>query len=587
MNPTLYATRDDGAQLWDTGVPTAFPGEPGYGYIIADGKVHDPRPILALTAQGSWTLADGVEAKRDYVRDANGEFASTPGSSRVSAHNILDFITNAPSSPTPVNLSGVRITGSKHPDVFTRNLGVPREQMPQVPNTHKASFLNELRGEGVSIEHRQFDPLDLHPVQSEIDARRVAEFFPLDPMLTEQNPILVSSDGFVLDGHHRWAASAAESAHHPGRVISAVQVDLPIKALLARAEKFNTDQAIVGRAFGDKAAFALPEEKAAVIDAYWADDPEAKRAHHAIQHHGGWLWAGRASGPDSGAAREAVRSAADAIKGKPDIIEVVDPFGDKIQLTAKTDSMWHNLERKPDGSWGFTEERERLHRKIIQDALRGVPRSENPTLHMLGGGPAAGKSTMLEKGHTSVPTTGENGSARLAVMVNADAVKEQIPEYSDSSLPDPAGFSHEESSWVAKQIQAAAIAGQRDIVLDGTGDSKKEKLTAKIMQARTAGYRVEGHYATVPTQMAVDRVEQRAKELEAQGRVPRRVREDVVRGTHASISRVVPQTHDLFDEFTLYDTTNGARLIAHGSRGTPLTIEDQRAYADFLAKGKE
>lgn len=265
---------------------------------------------------------------------------------------------------------------------------------------------------------------------------------------------------------------------------------------------------------------------------------------------------------------------------KPDLIVVTDPYGDGIRLT-KADSMYHHMVRRPDGSWGLSPERQALHDKIVADTVAGVPVSSNPTVYMLGGGPAAGKTTMLEKGGLSVPTTGEGGSKRMAVLVNADEVKAALPEYATAPRHMAAEFAHEESSWVSKRIQEVAIHGKRDVVLDGTGDSKPQKLAAKIQQARDHGYRVEGHYATVPTEMAVERARRRG---ERTGRV---VPDSVVRGTHADVSRTFPVAHHLFDKVTLYDTTDGARKIAEGTHGSGLTILDQAAYAAFVDKGKE
>jgi predicted ABC-type ATPase len=235
----------------------------------------------------------------------------------------------------------------------------------------------------------------------------------------------------------------------------------------------------------------------------------------------------------------------------------------------------HLVGRRPDGSPVFTPERQALHDKYVSEQLDGIPTSSDPTFHMLGGGPAAGKSTMLNSGGVDVPGKGK------AAQINADDAKEALPEYRAMTAardPRAAAFAHEESSYLAKRVQAAALERRVDVVLDGTGDSSPESVMGKVGKARGHGYKVNAHYATVPTDMAVERATARGLKT---GRV---VPETVIRGTHKSVSQVFPQVHHTFDQVNLYDTSSGASLIASGAGGR-LTVHDKDAYAAFLAKG--
>lgn len=228
-----------------------------------------------------------------------------------------------------------------------------------------------------------------------------------------------------------------------------------------------------------------------------------------------------------------------------------------------------------DGTFAFTAERQALHDRIVADALDGVPISENPTYHVMGGGPAAGKSTMIERGGANVPT------GKQAVQVNPDDVKQQIPDYSRmTGDPRAAAFTHEESSYLAKRIQSAAFERGCDVVLDGTGDSSEKSITGKIDTARARGYRVVGNYATVPTAVAVERSNARGAQT------GRYVPETVIRGTHAAVSQVFPKIAGKFDEVTLWDTMGTPKVIARGGKGK-LTVVDQSSYDAFLAKGSE
>jgi predicted ABC-type ATPase len=229
-----------------------------------------------------------------------------------------------------------------------------------------------------------------------------------------------------------------------------------------------------------------------------------------------------------------------------------------------------------DGKGGlrFSDERQALHDQIVSKALEGVPSSSNPTFYMLGGGPASGKSSLVERGDVAIPSV-EN---REAVLVNPDDYKVQLPEYKQKPATDAANFTHEESSYIAKRIQNEALANNQNIVLDGTGDSSFDKANKKIQDARNAGYKVNGYYATVSIPEALRRNEFRAQQT---GRM---VIPSVVIETHASVSRVFPRLSAQFDSVKLFDTTSQVRLIADRTAGKPLNIVSQPLYNDFLAK---
>lgn len=229
-----------------------------------------------------------------------------------------------------------------------------------------------------------------------------------------------------------------------------------------------------------------------------------------------------------------------------------------------------------DGKGGlrFSDERQALHDQIVSEALDGVPSSSNPVFYMLGGGPASGKSSLIERGDVAIPSI-EN---REAVLVNPDDYKTKLPEYSQKPASEAANFTHEESSYIAKRIQNEALSNKQDIVLDGTGDSSFDKANKKIQDARNAGYKVNGYYATVSIPEALRRNEARAQ------RTGRMVIPSVVVETHASVSRVFPRLSAQFDSVKLFDTTSQVRLIADRTAGNPLSIKNQSLYNDFLSK---
>jgi hypothetical protein len=328
--------------------------------------------------------------------------------------------------------------------------------------------------------------------------------------------------------------------------------------------------------------------------------PVAKHGSHDQKDHGNW-----ASGGDYGsmrARRAAAMAQGDTKRPVPRDANgrVINPdatggykagIPESVSFKGETltpeHSLWHHLESDGAGGYRITQERAALHRSVVEDATRGVPPSDDPTFYMLGGGPAAGKTTAINSGLADTP------SRENAVQINADDVKAQMPEFermrmsdNDDDFFNAAAFSHEESSYLAKQVQKAALANRQDVVLDGTGDSTPDKLEKKIGQAREGGYKVVGVYATVPTSDAVSRSNQRSLKEGERRFVP----EAVVRGTHRDVSRALPEAikGGWFDRVTLIDTSTrgSANKIGSGS-GTSWKVNDQAAWDAFLAKGDE
>lgn len=233
----------------------------------------------------------------------------------------------------------------------------------------------------------------------------------------------------------------------------------------------------------------------------------------------------------------------------------------------------------------YTDERiTTVHTPIIRGLVDGVPKSEDSTVFLMGGGPAAGKSSIIKSGGVKVP------GGKKAVQVNADDIKDQLPEYEElrgQRWEQAAEFAHEESSELSKAAMEAAYAQGSDIVLDGTGNSSLDSLKGKIGKMRAKGYKVKAHYVTIPTEEAVTRSRARGEKEGPDG--GRFVPDHVVRDTHQSVSAIFPDAvaAGLFDEVTLWDNDgppgSPPTLVASGV-GTELTVHDEALYKKFLAK---
>ena len=140
-------------------------------------------------------------------------------------------------------------------DLFdSGGLGIARADMPQIPSANREMFVSQMRDSGIGVTEESVSPMSLKPTQRELNAVNTAQMassirdgsFPSDA-----KPLFVSSDGYVLDGHHRWAAAASVEMSTGSSPIRVTRVDLPIRDLLRVASDFNTAQGIAARGLGD------------------------------------------------------------------------------------------------------------------------------------------------------------------------------------------------------------------------------------------------------------------------------------------------------------------------------------------------
>jgi hypothetical protein len=146
------------------------------------------------------------------------------------------------------------------------NKGIPREDMPQFKGTPEPGspadklpkdengeadteefFKEMLNKEGIKVSKPTAVSADrLKATQSELVGAKVAG---MSKVLADPNhpaygkitaPIYVSNDGYVLDGHHRWAAIVAHNASNPDNQIpmNVRVIDEPIEPLVKRSNTF-------------------------------------------------------------------------------------------------------------------------------------------------------------------------------------------------------------------------------------------------------------------------------------------------------------------------------------------------------------
>jgi hypothetical protein len=148
--------------------------------------------------------------------------------------------------------------------------GIPRVEMPQlkgIPNSGSAAsdlpadkrgevditeaYLERLRSSGVSLTEDEALASHLKATQNELNGGKVAGIMQAARAgeLDLNQPIVVSKDGYIVDGHHRWAAKVA--LEHDGiddpetdMKIPVVRVDQDILDILESSKQFAADMGL-------------------------------------------------------------------------------------------------------------------------------------------------------------------------------------------------------------------------------------------------------------------------------------------------------------------------------------------------------
>lgn len=251
----------------------------------------------------------------------------------------------------------------------------------------------------------------------------------------------------------------------------------------------------------------------------------------------------------------------------------------------------NSLQQHMDANGNLTPEREAVHKKIIDDILHGKKgETGQATMTMLGGGPASGKSSVINSGFVKLP------DADKTITVDPDFLKSKLPGYEEmaTQTDKAAGFYHEESSALAKRLYTVALSENINVTYDGTGNGSYNSAMKKIKQAKAAGYKVNGEYVTIDTEEALRRNRKRyedgvAKYESGESKTPPRLPpEEMVIKTHTKVTNIAVQCASEFDSIKIYDNNGpkgSTKLIATGGSGKGLVAVDKAAFDRFLAKG--
>jgi hypothetical protein len=255
-----------GRVAWD-----AWGGDAGFAWaesLVAenDKKIekHNPGKHDQKT-HGSW--ADGI---------ADAILAG--GHPTVEKENVSAFLMKASKRDDHPDLTELSVEGTL---LFgDEGMGIARKDMPQIPGKERGRFLADIeKTEGITSTAEEIDPTTLKPAQKEISAARsgaIYNKFVEEGGIPDKERILISSDGFVIDGHHTWGASVAFAFDNPGTKLPVYRLSVTAQEALDISLEWSTANGFEGQAIDAPAKKSL------------AWKPITKHGEHDQKTHGAW-----------------------------------------------------------------------------------------------------------------------------------------------------------------------------------------------------------------------------------------------------------------------------------------------------------
>lgn len=114
------------------------------------------------------------------------------------------------------------------------NLGIPRRNMPNIENFDLEDFISWIKSKKISVKRTKILGRSLKPIQKDINFEVVKEIMTKSKDKLKR-PVLVSNDGYILDGHHRWLAAVNLDSEY---MMECFKIDLNAKDFLKLAMQY-------------------------------------------------------------------------------------------------------------------------------------------------------------------------------------------------------------------------------------------------------------------------------------------------------------------------------------------------------------
>ncbi|WP_334037789.1 zeta toxin family protein [Burkholderia gladioli] len=150
---------------------------------------------------------------------------------------------------------------------------------------------------------------------------------------------------------------------------------------------------------------------------------------------------------------------------------------------------------------------QRAYARVEREALEGSREQAAPTAILLGGQPGAGKTALARQ------AMAELGARGGAVLVDADRMRENLPQYSQLLRQNPqhaADLTHVEAGRWSGRLTDAASEARRNLVIDGTMRNP-ESLRNLARRLNERGYTLEVRGVAMPGDVSLARAQMRTE----------------------------------------------------------------------------
>lgn len=349
-----------GRVAWD-----AWGGDAGYAWAESMVARDEKEKEVAKHNQGkhdqkthgSWAndVADAINSGKHPSIEAENVTAFLMGAAKRTDHPDL----------TELKVNGTMLFGDE-------GKGIARKDMPQIPSERRGEFLADLAKDGVTVSEEAIDPKTLKPIQKEVSSARSGAIYNKyreAGAIPQEQRILISKDGFVIDGHHTWGAAVGFSFDNKDAKLPVYRLSLNADEALSASLDWAKSQGIEGQAID------APTKKALI----W--EPLEKHGTHDQRRHGSWANGELAadtpasSKHSEAAVREAQNLRARSEAVEPSITALMQNIGGQIggefsqlnQRLKSTDSLARKIDA--DAEKQYDGDREKAASEI-SDAIR-------------------------------------------------------------------------------------------------------------------------------------------------------------------------------------------------------------------------
>ncbi|RXV64150.1 toxin [Burkholderia stabilis] len=150
---------------------------------------------------------------------------------------------------------------------------------------------------------------------------------------------------------------------------------------------------------------------------------------------------------------------------------------------------------------------QRAYGRVEREAIDGSREQAEPRAVLFGGQPGTGKTALARQAMTEL--SGRGG----AVLIDADRMRENLPQYSQLLRQDPqhaADLTHADAGRWAGRLTTAASEARRDLVIDGTMRNP-ESLRNLARRLSERGYKLEVRGVAMPAEVSLTRAQMRTE----------------------------------------------------------------------------